>query len=112
MNNFVSKKDPRPEENEASTTFDEVNLYLRMPQIPVQDSAGNDQDILAWWRDHDSQLPYLSKMARQFLAAAASSASAERLFSSAGKMHDDLKKSTCEATLESSLIVGLNYPDA
>ena len=51
-------------------------------------------------------------MARQFLGAAASSASAERLFSSAGKMHDDLKKSTCEATLESSLIVGMNYPNA
>jgi 2-oxo-4-hydroxy-4-carboxy--5-ureidoimidazoline (OHCU) decarboxylase len=51
-------------------------------------------------------------MARQFLSAPASSACAERLFSSAGKMHDDLKKSTNEATLESQLIVNRNYPDA
>ena len=83
-----------------------------MPQIPVQDCAGHDQDILAWWREHHLQLPHLSKMARQFLAAAASSASAERLFSSAGKMHDDLKRSTCDPTLESALIVGMNYPNA
>jgi len=51
-------------------------------------------------------------MARQFFSAPASSASVERLFSSAGKMHDDLKKNTSEETLESQLIVGLNLPDA
>ena len=51
-------------------------------------------------------------MARQFLAAPASSASAERLFSGAGKMHDDLKKATKEGTLEMQLFVAANYPDA
>ena len=51
-------------------------------------------------------------MARQFLAAPASSAAAERLFSAAGKMHDDLKKSTTEDTLEDMLIVAKNFPDA
>ena len=35
-----------------------------------------------------------------FFAAPASSASAESLFFAAGKMHDDLKKSTTEETLE------------
>ncbi len=38
--------------------------------------------------------------------------SVERLFSSAGKMHDDLKKTVSEETLESQLKVSLNYPDA
>ena len=113
FSNFVSKKEVVSDEVASSTTiYDDVNLYLRMPQIPVQDSSGNDQDILAWWRDHGNQIPNLAKMARQFLAAPASSASAERLFSSAGKMHDDLKKSTKEDTLESALIVGMNYPNA
>ena len=51
-------------------------------------------------------------MARQFMAAPASSASVERLFSAAGKMHDDLKKSTTEETLEDMLTVAKNYPDA
>jgi len=51
-------------------------------------------------------------MARQFLASPASSAGAERLFSRAGKMHDDHKKSTDEVTLENQLLISMNYPDA
>ena len=77
LNNFVNNKakdvDKDNEDNEGSL-YDEVEAYLRMPQIPVQDSAGNDQNILAWWRDTSNGLPYLAKMTRQFLAAPASSA--------------------------------------
>ncbi len=76
------------------------------------DSSGRDQDILAWWRHESPDFPHLSKMARQFLSAPASFAIVERLFSSASKMHDDLKKNTTEETLESHLIVGLNLLDA
>ena len=112
--NFVTlQKDVADEPHTTLVTiYDDVNFYLRMPQIPFQDLAGNDNDILKWWRDNSSQFSNREKMARQFLAAPASSASAERLFSSAGKMHDDLKKSTSEETMESSLIVNMNYPSA
>jgi len=55
---------------------------------------------------------HLAKMARQFLVLPASSACSERLFSSAGKMHDDLIKNTSKGTMESQLIVCLNYPSA
>ncbi len=51
-------------------------------------------------------------MARQFLAAPASSAAAERFFPAAGKMPDDLKKSTSEETLEDMLTVAKNILDA
>jgi hypothetical protein len=51
-------------------------------------------------------------MARQFSSALASFVRVERLFSSIGKMHDDLKKNISEETLESQLKVNLNYPDA
>ncbi len=44
------------------------------------------------------------------MAALASSASAERLFSAARKMHDDLKKSTTEETLEDMLKVSKINP--
>ena len=94
------------------TIYDDVNVYLRMPQIPMQDLSGNDQDILIWWRDNSPNFPHLAKMARQFLAALASSACSERLFSSARKMHGDLKKNTTEGTMESQLIVCHNYPSA
>jgi hypothetical protein len=106
FSNFVSKKAEVLDDN---VDICEVERYLRMPQIPVQDSTGSDQDILLWWKDNASVIPNLSKMARQFLAAPASSASAERLFSGAGKMHDDLKKCTSESTLEDMLIVGHNF---
>ncbi len=114
LNNFVTKPNEVPNEPQTTlvTIYDDVNMYLRMPQIPFQDLAGNDQDILKWWGDHSSQFPNLARMARQFLVAPASFASAERLFSSAGKMHDVLKKSTSKETMESSLIVCMSYPSA
>ena len=91
---------------------DEVERYLRLPEILVVTSAGHDQYILYWQKAHATEFPNLSKMARQFLAAPASSAAAERLFSAASKMHDDLKKSTSEETLEDMLTVAKNFPDA
>ena len=94
------------------TLYDDVNIYLRIPQILMQDISGNDQDILLWWRDDSPSFPHLAKMARQFLATPASSSCSGRLFSSAGKMHDDMKKNTSEGTMESQLIVCLNYPSA
>ena len=113
LNNFANTSStPTIEIQGPQILGSEIERYLRLPQIPVFDSSGNDQDILAWWRQEAPEFPHLSKMARQFLAAPASSASVERLFSSAGKMHDDVKKSTSEETLESMLIIGLNLPDA
>ena len=91
---------------------DEVERYLRLPQIALHNASGHDQDILYWWKQHAPDFPFLSKMARQFLAASASSAGAERLFSGAGKMHDDLKKSTDELTLENQLMINMNFPNA
>ncbi len=91
---------------------DEVERYLRLPEIPFQTPSGNDHDILLWWKQHESEFPNLSKMARRFLVAPASSAASERLFSAAGQMHDDLKESTSEDTLEDMLTMAKNYPDA
>ena len=112
LTNFASTSSAPPEHVVPSTHGFEIERYLRLPQIPVFDSTGKDQDILAWWRHEGVDFPHLSKMARQFLSAPASWASVERLFSSAGKMHDDLKKNISEETLESQLKVCLNYPDA
>ncbi len=91
---------------------DEVERYLRLPEIPVVTSAGHDQDILYWWNAHATEFPNLSKMATQFMAAPASSAAAERLFSVSRKMHDDLKNSTSEETLENMLTLAKNFLDA
>jgi hypothetical protein len=76
--------------------------------------------VLAWWkaRDHDkfadpasgkpAGLPVLARFARQYLGCPASSAGIERMFSRAGKMHDDLKASQVDSTLEHSLLAAAN----
>jgi len=78
----------------------------------LHNDFGHDQDILYWWKQYAPDFPFLSKMARQFLAALASSAGAERLFYVAGKMHDDLKKSTDDLTLENQFLISMNFPNA
>ncbi len=115
LSNFTCVTIEDDEDDEQPTIVgdcDEVERYLRLPQIALHNASGHDQDILYWWKDQSTNFPFLSKMARQFPASPASSAGAERLFSRAGKMHDDHKKSTEEVTLEKQLLISVNYPDA
>ena len=54
------------------------------------------------------QHPALAKMAKQYLAAPASSAGVERVFSAASKMHDDLRKSAKDHSLKHALFAAFN----
>ena len=47
-------------------------------------------------------------MWRQFHGCPGSGGGIERVFTAAGKQHDDLKKSTMDKTLESTLKAGMN----
>ncbi len=59
LNNFVAKKVIEVEDNSqhaqgstcSGSLYDEVEAYLRLPQIPIQDSSRHDKNILSWWRD-------------------------------------------------------------
>ncbi|CAG9793546.1 unnamed protein product [Diatraea saccharalis] len=57
--------------------IDELEEYLRKPR------AASSEDILDWWRTHETEYPTLSKMARDFLSILATSVPAERLLSKA-----------------------------
>ena len=84
------------------------------------EEANLDLDVLAWWkaRDHDKKadpttgrpegLPRLAKMAQQFLGRPATSAGVERMFSKAGKLHDDMMKRQEDDTLQHSLFASAN----
>ena len=81
----------------------ETEVYLSLPQldlIPLR-----DEDVLDWWKIHQTKFPNLSKMSRQFLALPASSSRVERLFSASGKMHGDKRKRLKKETLQSLLFV-------
>ena len=99
----------------AAAAMDDLEKYL---ELPVEKNM--DLDVLAWWkaRSHHGKadpasgrpegLPHLAKMARQFLGRPATSAGVERMFSKAGKLHDDMKKGQKDDTLEHSLFAGAN----
>ena len=71
----------------------ELNAYMRVQQV------ANDTDPLMWWKQHQEEFPRLARMARQYLAVPASSASPERLFSSVGLVKSDLRGSLLDTTL-------------
>ena len=81
----------------------QLEQYLADPEEPDIDIK-----VLAWWKDKESKWPMLAKMVKQYLAAPASSAGVERVFSAAGKMHGDLQKSSKDSTLEHSLFAAFN----
>ena len=94
---------------------DDLEKYLELPA-----DTSFDLDVLAWWkaRDHSMPadpakgqpegLPHLAKMARQFLGRPASSAGVERMFSKAGKLHDDMKKGQDDDSLEHAMLASAN----
>jgi hypothetical protein len=83
---------------------DELEEYLASPDVTDID----DFDLLKWWKAKESTWPALSKMAKQYLAAPASSAGVERVFSAAGKMHSDLRKSMSDESMKHSLFASFN----
>ena len=84
---------------------DELELYLA-----EKEESNLSIDLLKYWKKKEIVWPALAKMVKQYLAAPASSGSAgvECVFSAAGKMHADLKKSAKDSTLEYSLSAAFN----
>ena len=91
-------------DDKAKPEVDELEEYLAMP---LEDT---DIVLLDWWKNHEYRFPKLAKMAKQYLAAPASTAGVERVFSAAGRMHNDLRKSMKDSTLEHSLFARFNTP--
>ena len=83
---------------------EELEEYLASPDVTDID----DFNLLKWWKNKESTWPALSKMAKQYLAAPASSMGVERVFSAAGKMHSDLRKSMTDESLKHSLFAAYN----
>ena len=80
----------------------EAELYLEMPAPPMH------EDVLKWWASNETKFPALSVMARQYLSVPATSASAERLFSIAGRTYDDLRQSLKDEMLETTMWARIN----
>ena len=93
----------------AAEVRDDLAKYLALPA-----ETNMDLDVLAWWKAKDCPegLPALAKMARQYLGRPASSAGVERMFSKAGKLYDNAKKSQNDEALEAALFAAANTDQA
>ena len=102
-------KAPEPAEqgspSTALTPEDELEQYLALPQETLSDGF----DLLLWWKQRESLYPNLSKMVKVIMACPISSAGAERVFSCAGRMHQDEQKSRGGMSLKHMLFVAFNY---
>ena len=67
-------------DREEGPAVDEIEEFLKLPQI------GLNKDPFAWWDLHTKRFPILSKLAKIYLAASATSTASERLFSDAGNL--------------------------
>ena len=65
--------------SEKDSKKSELTLYLSEPRI-----SNSEEDILLWWKTNQASFPVLSKIARDYLAAQASSLPSERGFSRSG----------------------------
>ena len=83
-----------PVPTQVSRVKSEAHRYLELPAAPM------NTDPLEWWAANEINFPALSVMARQYLGVPATSASAERLFSLAGRAFDDLRQCMKEEMLE------------
>ena len=86
----------------ADLSQSEAHKYLELSPMPM------DTDILAWWATNEKIFPNLSVMARQYLGCPATSASAERLFSIAGRVYGDLGQAMDDAMLEERMWARIN----
>lgn len=68
----------------ARGVAEELEAYKREPALPLVDSNFKYNDPLPWWKLKKTQYPRLHDLAMQILPIQATSASSERVFSTAG----------------------------
>ena len=75
---------PEEERNDIGSAVEELKACKREPVLPLFDANDKYSDPLPWWKLNATKYPRLHAVALQVLQIQATSASSERLFSSAG----------------------------
>ena len=84
----------------SGSTHSEMEKYFNTEFEFGDDVDAYNFDILDWWKHHSQTYPILSRIARQVLAAPASTVAVEQAFSIAGNQLDDRKSRHSAVTVE------------
>ncbi len=76
-----------------TVTVDDYEAYKSSPTIPIN-------DVISWWRDHQTTYPKLSQMEFDLLSIPAMSAECERIFDLAKLVITTQKNSLSDSTIE------------
>ena len=77
-----------------------------MDRYLMRKTAGRDTDVLEWWKLNSDEYPTLARIARDYLAIPATSASVERVFSGGTHLVTDRRGSLGEETIEALVCLG------
>jgi len=105
-----SSYDAYDELTDDEADADELARYLAAPLArwkhkPVDGKPGVYYEPLDWWRDNQSSYPVLSHLAFELLAAPASTAADERLFSMAGNVVNEERPLTQQELAEATQVL-------
>jgi hAT family protein len=75
----------------------DLERYLEKSRIDIH------VDILGWWKHHQYEYPCLARIARDYLAIPATSASAERVFSAAADLITKKRGSLNDETIQACM---------
>lgn len=93
-------------QQEKSPMEIEIAAYMSMVK-PLLKGLTN---VVGWWKEHEKTLPLLASYARRFIAIPASSASSERLFSTAGNVVTARRYNLDPSTTEMLTFCQQNWP--
>ena len=68
----------------------ELAAYSQLPSLPILYEKKEYNDPLKWWKDRQTKLPVLAKLAQMYLCIPATSAPSERIFSMASHLINKL----------------------
>uniref|UniRef100_A0AAV2K1C2 HAT C-terminal dimerisation domain-containing protein n=1 Tax=Knipowitschia caucasica TaxID=637954 RepID=A0AAV2K1C2_KNICA len=80
---------------------DEIQVYLSLN--PTMEADG--RDLLSWWKQHETTLPLLARLARMVFSVPASSSSSERAFSAAGRVIEERRTGLSPETVDAVLFL-------
>ncbi len=100
----------------SQAQVDQLEGWLLEKPIPyISNDNFSQEGIFVYWNGNlpghahvKRTYPDVVRMWRQFHGCPGSGGGIERVFTAAGKQHDDLKKNTMDKTLESTLKAGMN----